>query len=129
MDNPIVISLLVSGIGMLMLFLALALLYGLMYLMTALVKDRPDGEAEEQRGRGVEERRSGGTEGQGGRGAEGQKDRGARKQAAMRRRVAVIGIALARAELELSSAGLPEIEARPSPWQQYHRHRLLNPHT
>ena len=113
MDNPIVISLVVSGIGMLMLFLALALLYGLMYLMTALVKDRPEGEAE----------------GQGGREAEGQKDRGARKQTAMRQRVAVIGVALARAELELCSAGLPEIEARPSPWQQYHRHRLLNPHT
>ena len=41
MDNPIIISLVVSGIGMLMLFLSLALLCGLMYLMTAFIKDQP----------------------------------------------------------------------------------------
>jgi len=52
MDNPVNISLVVSGIGMLMLFLALAFLYGLMYLMTALVKDRPGVEAEEREARG-----------------------------------------------------------------------------
>jgi Na+-transporting methylmalonyl-CoA/oxaloacetate decarboxylase gamma subunit len=41
MNDPIVIALVVSGIGMLTLFLALAFLYGLMYLMTALIQDRP----------------------------------------------------------------------------------------
>jgi len=40
MENPLVISLIVSGIGMLMLFLALAFLYVLMYLMTTFLNDR-----------------------------------------------------------------------------------------
>ena len=50
MDDPIIVALVVSGIGMLMLFLALAFLYGLMVLMTritsiqALSKDRPEAE-------------------------------------------------------------------------------------
>jgi len=108
MDNPIVVSLVVSGIGMLMLFLALVFLYGLMYLMTTFIKDRP----------GVEEK---GSMGEGGCGSVGVEER-----KAMRRRAAVIAVALARAEPELRSAGLPEIETSPSPWQQYHRHRLLN---
>ena len=42
MDDPVVVSLVVSGIGMLVLFLALAFLYGLMYLMTTFIKDRPE---------------------------------------------------------------------------------------
>jgi len=108
MEDPLAISLVVTGIGMLVLFLALLFLCGLMYLMTALIKDRPE----------VEEK---GSMGEGGCGSV-----GADEQRAMRRRVAVIGVALARAELELSSAGLPEIETSPSPWQQYHRQRLLN---
>ncbi len=104
MDNPIAISLIVAGIGMLVLFLALAFLYGLMVLMTALIKDRPEAGAEEQRSR----------------------------EAEVKRRAAAIGVALARAELELSSVGPSaaesESETGASPWQQYHRHRLLNLH-
>jgi hypothetical protein len=49
MDNPLIVSLIVSGIGMLMLFLALAFLYGLMYLMTALIKERTEAEEQEAR--------------------------------------------------------------------------------
>jgi len=48
-DNQLIVSLIVSGIGMLILFLALAVLYGLMHLMTALIKDRAG--AGEQGGR------------------------------------------------------------------------------
>lgn len=101
MDNPLIISLVVTGIGMLMLFLALTLLYGLMYLMMAFIKDRAVA--------GAEERRS--------------KEAG--EWAAMRRRAAVIAVALARAEQELS-ASPPEAEAGLSPWRQYHHHRLLS---
>ena len=100
MDNPIIISLAISGIGMLMLFLALTLLYGLMYLMTWVTgislrpKVQPD--AEEERGENLKQR------------------------------VAAIAVALARAELESG----PIISSKPkivsSSWQQYHRHRLLN---
>ena len=52
MDNPLVISWAVTGVGMLTLFLALAVLCGLMYLMTwmtnirAVVKERPEAGAE-----------------------------------------------------------------------------------
>jgi hypothetical protein len=56
MDNPIVISLVVSGIGMLMLFVALTILYGLMYLMTWLAADRAP--VVEDGGVGVEEWRA-----------------------------------------------------------------------
>jgi len=46
MDNRLIVSLIVSGIGMLMLFLALVILYGLMSLMTALIKDRTGAQAQ-----------------------------------------------------------------------------------
>ncbi|MBE9472649.1 MAG: hypothetical protein IMY75_11145, partial [Chloroflexi bacterium] len=59
MDNPVTISLVVSGVGMLMLFLALTLLCGLMYLMTALIKDRPEAGIGEQGSRGAEEQEAG----------------------------------------------------------------------
>jgi len=110
MENPLAISLVVTGIGMLMLFLALAILYGLIYLMTALIRDRPGaGEAEQEAAGEKQDTRNRGLEA------------GDRK-----RRAAVIGVALARAELELSPAGAPEVEAGPSAWQQYHRQRVLN---
>jgi len=41
MQDPVVVSLIVSGLGLALLFLALALLYGLMHLMTKLLEDRP----------------------------------------------------------------------------------------
>jgi Na+-transporting methylmalonyl-CoA/oxaloacetate decarboxylase gamma subunit len=110
MENPLVISLVVTGIGMLMLFFALAVLYGLMYLMTTLIKDRPEaGEAEQEATGEKQGTRSGEPEAGDG-----------------RRRAAVIGVALARAELELSQAVAPEVQAGPSAWQQYHRQRVLD---
>jgi Na+-transporting methylmalonyl-CoA/oxaloacetate decarboxylase gamma subunit len=39
LENLFVVSLVVSGLGMLLLFIALAILYGLMYLMTILLRD------------------------------------------------------------------------------------------
>jgi Na+-transporting methylmalonyl-CoA/oxaloacetate decarboxylase gamma subunit len=106
MDSPVTISLVVSGVGMLMLFLALAILYGLMYLMTALIKDRPEA----------------GTGGQGGRGAE-EQEAGSRK-----RQAAVIGVALARAEQELSPIGALRVEGAEdgiSAWRMLHHQRQL----
>jgi Na+-transporting methylmalonyl-CoA/oxaloacetate decarboxylase gamma subunit len=105
MDSPLAISLFVTGVGMLTLFLALALLYGLMYLMTALIRER------------LEEQGSRGAEGQGSGGAEGQGSGGAEEQRAMKRRVAVVAVALARAERERSAAGAPEGETAASPWR------------
>jgi Na+-transporting methylmalonyl-CoA/oxaloacetate decarboxylase gamma subunit len=118
MDDPLTISLVVSGIGMLMLFLALALLYGLMVLMTRMtatrgrIKERPEAESGEQGSRGA----------------------GSRKQEARdgRRRAAVIGVALARAEQQLSRAGAPGAEEavgswHVSPWRALHHQRQLTP--
>jgi Na+-transporting methylmalonyl-CoA/oxaloacetate decarboxylase gamma subunit len=102
MDSPIVISLVASGIGMLMLFLALAFLYGLIYLMTVLTKDRPEVETEEQG-------RKGGTE----------------EQRAMRRQAAVIGVALARAERDLATAGASGTEEPANAWRALHHQRQL----
>jgi len=103
MDNPLTLALTVSGIGLLILFAALAILYGLMYAMTALIKDRPNVEPEEPA-------------------PTVEADESASPAA---RRAAVIAIALARAELEQSPAGaLPETGS--NPWGQYHRRRLLD---
>jgi Na+-transporting methylmalonyl-CoA/oxaloacetate decarboxylase gamma subunit len=41
LENSIVAALIITAIGMTLLFLALAFFYGLMALMTAAVKDRP----------------------------------------------------------------------------------------
>jgi len=101
MDNPIAISLVVSGLGMLMLFLALALLCGLMYLMTAFVKDRP--EADEAGGK----RQETGSE---------------------KRRAAVIAVTLARAEQEWTiPSSVPHIGAggAVSAWWSLHHQRQL----
>jgi len=114
MDNPVTISLVVSGVGMLMLFLALTLLCGLMYLMTALIKDRPEA----------------GIGGQGNRGAEEQGSRGAEEQEAgsRKRQAAVIGMALARAEQDLSPIGALRVEGAEdgiSAWRMLHHQRQL----
>ena len=108
MDNPIIISLVVSGIGMLMLFLALTLLYGLMYLMTTFIKDRADEQEQGAAGEG-QEAKSG------------------------RLRAAVIGVALARAEQELAAP--PSVppnggeEGAVSSWRAFHQQRQLTRNT
>jgi len=98
MDDPLMTALSVTGIGMLVLFVALVFLYGLMYLMTEFTKDRTETQAE----------------GKGGRGAEEQQE--------MRRRAAVIAVALARAEQELGGYGRPEAQGLASPWHDEHGH-------
>jgi Na+-transporting methylmalonyl-CoA/oxaloacetate decarboxylase gamma subunit len=121
MDNPLVISLAVTGVGMLMLFLALAVLCGLMYLMTwmtniqAPIEEWPEAGAEEEGSRGAGEQRS--------RGAEEQRGKGAEAERVMRRKAAAIAVALARAERELSSSGSPCPSG--SPWRALHHQRQL----
>jgi len=103
MDNPLTLALTVSGIGLLALFAALAVLYGLMYAMTAFIKDRPVAKQEEPAPAVETDERA----------------------SPAARRAAVIAVALARAELEQNPAGtLPETGS--SPWGQYHRRRLLD---
>jgi Na+-transporting methylmalonyl-CoA/oxaloacetate decarboxylase gamma subunit len=127
MENPLTISLAVTGIGMLMLFLALALLYGLMVLMTRMTATR---------GRIIERPKARSGE-QGDRGAREQGSMGAEGRRVMRRRAAVIGVALARAEQRSSAVGAPGAgEAtsswhasswRISPWRALHHQRQLTP--
>jgi Na+-transporting methylmalonyl-CoA/oxaloacetate decarboxylase gamma subunit len=123
LDDPLVISLVVSGIGMLLLFLALALLHGLMYLMTAVLRERNEGEA---RGRGQEERSRKQEAG-----GKGQEMEGGGWEASDRKwRAAVIGVALARAELEVGGIGGPGAEGvggrgRVSGWRAFHQRRQL----
>ena len=109
MENPLVIALTVSGVGLLILFGALVFLYGLMYAMTAIIRDRPD--VKEEMPAPVV--------------------KADRKPAHVMQKVAVVAVALARAELESSLTRSLEAEVGLSPWGQYHRHRLLsmNPHS
>jgi Na+-transporting methylmalonyl-CoA/oxaloacetate decarboxylase gamma subunit len=44
MGSDLTTALVISGVGLLMLFAALAILYGLIYAMTAFIKDRPEAE-------------------------------------------------------------------------------------
>ena len=114
MDNPIIISLVVSGIGMLMLFLALVFLYGLMYLMTTLIKDRPEAGAGERDKVGVWEAPPNRV--------------GTEEQGAMRRRAAVIAVALARAEQEqVIPPAVPPMggEGAVNCWRALHHQRQL----
>src|SRR5512139_2562633 len=104
MDSLLSIALAVSGIGLLTLFAALVFLYGLMYAMTALIKDRPDAQREEPM-------------------PTVETDEGTARAA---RRAAVIAVALARAELESRPVSPLPAEAGSSPWGQYHRRRLLS---
>ena len=104
MDGPLTLALAVSGIGLLILFAALAFLYCLIYAMTALIKDRPGAKREEPAPTVETDERT----------------------ARAARRAAVIAVALAQAELESKPVGLLPAEAGNSPWGQYHRRRLLN---
>jgi Na+-transporting methylmalonyl-CoA/oxaloacetate decarboxylase gamma subunit len=102
MENPLYVSLVVTGIGMAMLFLALALLYGLMVLMTALIKDRPEATGRQEVAVPDADER------------------------VLRTRAAVVAVALARAELEMSAAASPAGGSGWGPWRQVHTQRLLD---
>jgi Na+-transporting methylmalonyl-CoA/oxaloacetate decarboxylase gamma subunit len=103
MEDPLTTSLIVTGIGMLILFVAMALLYGLIVGMTTLIKD--GGEEDVAHPQGTVEPT----------GAEGA-----------RNTVAAIAVALARAELERQSHALRPPGPAESPWRQVHHQRLLN---
>ncbi len=100
MDNLLATTVIVVTVGMVLLFVALLLLYAMMYLMTTFIKDGSEVETVEQAPE-VDER-------------------------ALRLHAAAIAVALARAETELSPAGSPEEDGKLHPWKQYHRHRVLN---
>jgi Na+-transporting methylmalonyl-CoA/oxaloacetate decarboxylase gamma subunit len=102
MDNPLIIALVVSGIGMLMLFLALTLLYGLMYLMTALIKDQPTDQLTDQPVPETDLPRFD-----------------------QMQRAAVIAVALARAEQDTSSIRTTETKETTSAWHTFHHQRQL----
>jgi Na+-transporting methylmalonyl-CoA/oxaloacetate decarboxylase gamma subunit len=103
MENPLATSLIVTGIGMAMLFAAMALLYGLMLALTALIKERE--------GRGAAQPEAAGEPG-----GDGE----------TKRKVAAITVALARAELERGAHAPPRARHGASPWRQVHHHSLLN---
>jgi hypothetical protein len=106
MDDPVVVSLVVSGIGMLALFVALALLYGLMYLLTLFIRDRPAGQSTRQ-----------------------QTNQPASQlidqPTDQLKRAAMVGVALARAELEMSDIGSLDVAGTASGWRALHRQRQL----
>lgn len=91
----------VTGIGMLVLFLALALLYGLMYVLTEFIRDPPRSQVADMPGAGVDAQRE------------------------LRRRAAVMAVALARAEHEESALGPLQAQERFSPWRTHHHQSRL----
>lgn len=99
MQDPLSTSLVVTGVGMLALFVALALLYGLMYLMTAFIKDPPVATL--------------------------APDEDAPPAPGIALQVAVIAVALARAEQELLAASAPPVDETPSAWRALHHQRQL----
>ena len=103
MQDLLRISLAVTGIGMLALFLALFVLYCLMYLLTSVLRDRP-----------AHEIPPAGT-------GEHMADRNEDSLAA-----AAVAIAVARAELELSGSTTPSTGGGHSSWRTLHHQRHLS---
>ena len=94
-------TLLISAVGMTLLFLALLLLTGLMFLLTAVTRERaekPAATPSPESGPDV-----------------------------LQARAAVIAVALARAEQESSLAAPTATEESTSAWRALHQQRQLNP--
>jgi Na+-transporting methylmalonyl-CoA/oxaloacetate decarboxylase gamma subunit len=111
LENGLLISLAVSGLGMLLLFIALAILCGLMYLMTSVLRD--PGAAPVHAG---------------------PEEQGVPEEKETATRAAVIAVALARARQEPSPFGVPAAgegrgsDAQPlevSAWWALHHERQL----
>ena len=124
MDSPVVTALVITGIGVPMLFLALAMLCGLMYALTALTRE---GREEGYKGEGEEGNKEGRKQGY--KGEAGEQD-------LARQRAAIVGVALARAEAECGRPSRPEVKetqsaSHVSPWWTLHHQRQLarQPHT
>ena len=115
MDNSLLVALLISAVGMTLLFLFLAFFYGLLALLAAVFKDRPSTHKEQAVG----------SKGMGdGTGIEGLED------AVLR--AAVVAVALARAEAEGYSspgaaAGSAEAadDSQASAWWSLHHQRQV----
>lgn len=115
-DNPLATSLLVTGIGMAVVFVAMALFYASMHLLTALIRDNParDVQADTRAVIGKEVNSAIGAN---------EPDLGAPLRAA------AIAVALARAEIggqqtadSKLGTGLPF-----SHWGEFYRQRQLRP--
>lgn len=113
-DSSITTALVIALIGMTLLFLSLFLFYGLLSLLTAVVKDRPVPDQQKGEGRS------------------GERETGTRPEEVLR--AAAIAVALARAEAEVlpgpTMAGVGgEAGAEPavSPWWSLHHQRQLGP--
>jgi Na+-transporting methylmalonyl-CoA/oxaloacetate decarboxylase gamma subunit len=102
MQDPLQISLIVTGIGMVALFFALSVLYFLMYIMTAVLRDRKSIAPGATAADGL------------------QDDHDSAKLAA-----AAIAVALARAEIELIATA-PAALGRRSSWRTLHHQRQLS---
>jgi Na+-transporting methylmalonyl-CoA/oxaloacetate decarboxylase gamma subunit len=102
MENPLATSLIVSSMGLLFLFLALALLYGLMALMTAAIKDPPTARLPPA-----------------------EAPAGVPRDKGEVLRAAAIAVALARADAEPRPASRPAADEGLSPWWALHHGRRL----
>ena len=115
MDSAITSALVIALIGMTLLFLSLIFFYGMLSLLTAVVKDRAA---------------SGRQKGEGSRG---EGETGARPEEVLW--AAAIAVALARAETEgrsdVTVAAVPGVtgaEPAASPWWSLHHQRQLGSH-
>lgn len=115
MNGSITSALIIAGIGMTLLFLSLIFFYGLLSLLTAVVKDRS-----------VPGRQKGEA-------SRGEGETGTRSEELLR--AVAVAVALARAEAEerpgLTMTAVPgEADAEPnvSPWWSLHHQRQLDPH-
>jgi hypothetical protein len=105
MARTLVTALVVSGLGMLALFLAMCLLYGLMYGMTAFIKGPSTTSALTEGGNSA--------------------SLGDDSEAGARRRAAAIAVALARAELDGGAIDASETDEAASAWWTLHQQNQL----
>ena len=103
MQDPLRISLIVTGIGMAALFLALFVLYCLMYLMTALLRDQPPKTTVPT-----------------------ETDESQAGLDTARLTAAAIAVALARAETDLIETLASTPSSKHSHWRALHRQRQLS---
>ncbi|MDD5368186.1 MAG: hypothetical protein PHQ40_03795 [Anaerolineaceae bacterium] len=104
MDNPLLTALTISGASILVLLLVLAAFAGLVYLMTALIKDKPEEEVAEV----VQAPEATPILGD-----------------SVRKRVAIIALGLASTENDTLPTGQPAEKVQVDTWLQFHRNRTL----
>jgi Na+-transporting methylmalonyl-CoA/oxaloacetate decarboxylase gamma subunit len=108
MDNPLTVSLLVTLIGMAVVFLAMALIYGSMQLLTAVAKDR-----KEERGEPMPPAPLDDSEGQA-------------VPSLGRLQAAAVAVALARARgAGIQGSASSKSDSETTPWGEFYRRRHL----